>query len=208
MRDRLVPLPRADAANLQLLSEYTEAAATVCEDIYNHTDNHVNRLLEADTAVTDKFVLFPNKVGDRSQGFHACQISGGMLAVRQSTLDGDLGKEALLREARGPLMTLGEFVAASGALEPEHFSAAYAILRSTTQRLNPDPKFTKFAFHRIRRDLYEEYSRSRLGANYCPLEPDMLEPNIRAAWDVIGYPWGRLGKISIHGEKYLPRGRH
>lgn len=198
--------PTADASNLELLSNYTDAALMFCANIEDPRGNFTKQLMEVDAAVCDKFVLFLNKPWrmDRDQGFNVGTLSDGISHVRGMVLDGEAQLEALRRQTRGAFITLGQFVATSGALVPEHFPDAYDILRGATDRLDPRPGFTDFAFKRIRADLYTQYSMSRRGADFRALEPDILQPNIRAAWEVIGYPCGKLGEMAIQLGRLSP----
>lgn len=189
------------------------------EGVTTHpTEDAIAELKVADEKLTSRAVLFPcqefvHDEGYRTFGFKPCTISDSVENLARLALhepgspeyeneyaqvwSGPVRRDAATGEkrrnaARVALIGLGGKLAVSGALIVHNIEPAYgAICESMATIGEHDQEFTAFGMRRIRKDLFTQYARLGTTRSYQnPIGNKEAKTNIRAAWNVVGRPYG------------------
>jgi hypothetical protein len=175
------------------------------------------RLQQTDAVLTEKAVLFPERTyvhdeGYRVYGYKSCTVSDGVEHLAQYHEPGAVipegqeflrDPEALRRQSRGAIISLGEHIAVSDAFHTNYVGDAYEALDESLKVLgmpDADPeKFAAFGRHRIGRDLLSSYVKLHTHpTTEFPIAKSTAKANIDEAWGVMGRPFGVWTKAVAH----------
>lgn len=191
------------------LTEYVDSLIELNAD--PASEPALDRVLIADAVLTDRAVLYPNAQyvhgeGYRIFGYHPCTLSDGISELAlyhrgvKSPPDAFAAldmPEAIRRQSRGALISLGSHIAVSGAFYSHDMLDAYQTITFGMFEIGQgDADFAAFGAKRIGRDLLSRYVELQTGPtnSFAAGRSEVLK-NIETAWSVVGHPFGPATKL-------------